>query len=262
MSLETYTGKVSDLVVTNPTGSDPRSQGDDHLRGIKLTIVGQSQQCQIGQNATPANNFTLDATANNGTMKLARGNAGATTQDILSVDSSGNLIAAQQVRGITPVAVNDLTRKDYVDGIAAGLLTQAAADARYVNVDGDTMTGGLKVGGGGLTFPDNSLQASAASSGAASDRGSGQLPGGVRIQYGTAVITFNASGDGYLPYNSPFPNTAWLLSALSGDAGAAQSVTFSILSSNTSGASLRAIQVNPYGTVQGAVRVNWVAMGS
>ena len=46
---------------------------------------------QLGLSVTPANNFTLDASANNGTLKLARGNAGNTTQDILTVDANGNL---------------------------------------------------------------------------------------------------------------------------------------------------------------------------
>ena len=48
-------------------------------------------KAQLGLSTTPANNFTLDASADNGTMKLARGNAGATTQDILTVDAAGNL---------------------------------------------------------------------------------------------------------------------------------------------------------------------------
>ena len=39
MSLENYTGVISDLVVTNPIGTDPKSQGDEHLRGVKLTMV-------------------------------------------------------------------------------------------------------------------------------------------------------------------------------------------------------------------------------
>lgn len=46
---------------------------------------------QFGLSATPANNFTLDASADNGTMKLARGNAGATTQDIMTVSADGKV---------------------------------------------------------------------------------------------------------------------------------------------------------------------------
>ena len=44
---------------------------------------------QLGLSVTPANNFTLTAEADNDTMKLARGNAGATTQDIMTVDAAG-----------------------------------------------------------------------------------------------------------------------------------------------------------------------------
>lgn len=50
-----------------------------------LKIIRQ----QLGLSGTPTNNFTFDASAANGTMKLARGNAGATTQDILTVDAAG-----------------------------------------------------------------------------------------------------------------------------------------------------------------------------
>lgn len=46
-------------------------------------------KAQLGLSVIPANNFTLDASADNGTMKLARGNAGATTQDIMTVDAAG-----------------------------------------------------------------------------------------------------------------------------------------------------------------------------
>jgi len=64
----------------------------DASGNIKLlgSLVAQLR-AQLGLSATPANNFTFDASANNGTMKLARGNAGATTQDLLTV-SAANLI--------------------------------------------------------------------------------------------------------------------------------------------------------------------------
>ncbi|MBW7055434.1 hypothetical protein KY389_01830 [Paracoccus bogoriensis] len=50
MALETVT-HVSDLVVTNPTATDPASQGDDHIRNIKRGI----------KNSFP--NITVSATA-------------------------------------------------------------------------------------------------------------------------------------------------------------------------------------------------------
>lgn len=56
-------------------------------------------KAQLGLSNTPANNFTLDASADNGTLKLARGNAGATTQDILTVDASGKVAATQGLLG-------------------------------------------------------------------------------------------------------------------------------------------------------------------
>jgi hypothetical protein len=46
---------------------------------------------QLGQSATPANNFVLTVPSpQDGTIKLARGNSGATTADVLTVDASGN----------------------------------------------------------------------------------------------------------------------------------------------------------------------------
>lgn len=54
---------------------------------------------QLGLSTTPANNFTLTAEADDGTMKLARGNAGATTQDILTVGADGKVTAPQGFAG-------------------------------------------------------------------------------------------------------------------------------------------------------------------
>jgi len=58
----------------------------------------KSNSVQIGQSATATQNFTLSVPSSpDGTIKLARGNSGATTADVLSVDASGN------------VALNELT---------------------------------------------------------------------------------------------------------------------------------------------------------
>ena len=59
---------------------------------------------QLGVSVTPANNFTLDASADNGTMKLARGNAGATTQDIMTVDAAGKVAFPQNLLPIVGTA--------------------------------------------------------------------------------------------------------------------------------------------------------------
>lgn len=49
----------------------------------------KTNKAQLGQSGTATQNFTLTAEAADGTMKLARGNAGATTQDILTIDAAG-----------------------------------------------------------------------------------------------------------------------------------------------------------------------------
>jgi len=52
----------------------------------------KSNSVQIGQSATATQNFTLSVPSSpDDTIKLARGNSGATTADILSVDLSGNV---------------------------------------------------------------------------------------------------------------------------------------------------------------------------
>lgn len=48
-------------------------------------------RAQLGLSGTASQNFTLDASAADGSMKLARGNAGATTQDIMTVSAAGKV---------------------------------------------------------------------------------------------------------------------------------------------------------------------------
>lgn len=44
---------------------------------------------QLGDSTTATNNFLISSQSADGTMKIARGNDGATTQDILTVNASG-----------------------------------------------------------------------------------------------------------------------------------------------------------------------------
>jgi hypothetical protein len=54
---------------------------------------------QLGDSGTATNNFMLTAQAADGTMKLARGNNGATTQDVITVDTNGKVAFAQGAAG-------------------------------------------------------------------------------------------------------------------------------------------------------------------
>lgn len=51
MSLESF-AYIKDLVPSNPTGTDPKSQGDDHLRGVKQTLKNQFPGFTLGKPIT------------------------------------------------------------------------------------------------------------------------------------------------------------------------------------------------------------------
>jgi len=70
-----------------------------------IITASQNDKLQIGVSGTATNNFTLTAEAVNGTMKLARGNAGATTQDVITVDATGK-VAFPQGLTISSTAVS------------------------------------------------------------------------------------------------------------------------------------------------------------
>lgn len=48
MALETPVTNIYDLVATNPTGGDPKSQGDDHIRNIKAALQASFECLNVG----------------------------------------------------------------------------------------------------------------------------------------------------------------------------------------------------------------------
>jgi hypothetical protein len=73
---------------------------------------------QLGDSGTATNNFMLTAQAADGTMKLARGNNGATTQDVITVDTNGKVAFAQGSAGSvltsgTAIATTSGTSHDF-----------------------------------------------------------------------------------------------------------------------------------------------------
>lgn len=94
---------------------------------------------QLGTSGTPTNNFVITAEAANGTMKIARGNAGATTQDILSVASNGDVTFAATVLGV---------------GLGVGQTWQGVGGSRvagttYTNTTGKPIVVSVYQSGGG-----------------------------------------------------------------------------------------------------------------
>lgn len=154
MGLET-TVNIADLVKTNPASSDPKSQGDDHLRNIKtallndfagfagaVIVTGVDGGAADAYTLTPANalvaytskmliEFTPAATNLTTTPTLNISSLGAKT--IKSV-SNGALLAGDIVLGTPTLAIYDGTSvrligptKNYIDQLAfsAALPTQS-----------------------------------------------------------------------------------------------------------------------------------------
>jgi hypothetical protein len=66
----------------------------------------KSNSVQIGQSATATQNFTLSVPSSpDGTIKLARGNSGATTADVLTVDASGVVTATLSTSSIPNASI-------------------------------------------------------------------------------------------------------------------------------------------------------------
>jgi hypothetical protein len=143
MSLEAYTGKIKDLVVTNPTGSDPRSQGDDHLRGIKLTMFNDAVRKSGGNTLTE----TLALTTNTSTDAVRITQTG--TGNALVVEDEANPDATSFIINREGVVLKGLTtaRTNTINGFSATFqLEGAATNERIVSFVGRGAEGQLVVG--------------------------------------------------------------------------------------------------------------------
>lgn len=116
MALETGT-YISDLVVTNPTASDPKSAGDDHLRFIKSAIK------------TTFPNVAGAVTVTHTQINSVAGKADAASPTFTGV-----------VTVPTPSNATDAASKGYCDGLAfaTALPAQAGNAGKFVTTDGVT----------------------------------------------------------------------------------------------------------------------------
>jgi len=173
MSLETYTGFIKDIVDTNPQQTDPVAQGDDHLRGIKLTLssqfagltdgiaitasesqinktAGTFPEVVIGDNATADNNFFMSAEANDGTMSITRGNAGAPISVPLkinadnSIDGNIGVGANQTWQDVTGSRALGVT---YTNNTGKPIMVNVQAGSNVANASGVITVGGVVMTG-------------------------------------------------------------------------------------------------------------------
>ena len=100
----------------------------------------KSNSVQIGQSATATQNFTLSVPSSpDGTIKLARGNSGATTADVLSVASDGRLSFGKpptgsiiQVVQYTFTAQSATTSSSYTDTVITGAITPSSDTSKIL----------------------------------------------------------------------------------------------------------------------------------
>lgn len=98
---------------------------------------------QFGQSNTATNNFTLTAEAADGTMKLARGNAGNTTQDIITIASDGTVnFPAGLATAYTPIGAGQTWQN---------LTGSRVVGTTYTNSTGRTICISLQATMGGTT---------------------------------------------------------------------------------------------------------------
>ncbi len=91
-------------------------------------------RAQLGLSSTPANNFTLDASADNGTMKLARGNAGATTQDLITVNAANLITGGSGATLVGNGPIVSVSRITSNQSVSSGVWTKVL----FNSVDVDT----------------------------------------------------------------------------------------------------------------------------
>ena len=147
----------------------------------------KANSVQIGQSSTATQNFTLAVPASpDGTIKLARGNSGATTADILSVASDGRLLFNKPPIGSVLQVVQTVKQDtfttsstSYVDvtGLSASITPSSSSSKIFVQIfmpatnlgqqgtyirmtrNGSTVAGSLSTSGS-ATGTTNAVQAS------------------------------------------------------------------------------------------------------
>lgn len=186
MGLETVTD-IDDLVITNPAASDPKSQGDDHLRNIKTALkngfIGFTGTVIVtGTTGGSANTYTLtpstalpdyvvgtlvcakitDANTGASTMNISGLGAGAIQSVAGAAMTSGDLPAGRYawmvITATTPVFQLLYVTKNYIDQLSFGtaLPSQTGNSGKFVTTDGTSASWSELLKAGTIRFADSS----------------------------------------------------------------------------------------------------------
>lgn len=104
---------------------------------------------QLGDSNTPANNFVLTSQANDGSMKLARGNFNATTQDILTVDAAGKVTLTQNAQTWQNMSGSRVSGTTYTNSTGQPISVSIASTSSIATI------GFARVDVGGVTISYN-----------------------------------------------------------------------------------------------------------
>lgn len=111
---------------------------------------------RLGLSATPANNFVLDASADNGTMKLARESG----QDIMTVDAAGKVAFPQNAQTWQDVKASRAFATDYTNNTGLPITVRVSGEGTVA-----TSSAQLIPTVGGVALPKNMIYAVAANAG-------------------------------------------------------------------------------------------------
>jgi hypothetical protein len=154
MPLESAT-YVNDLVTTNPTGSDQKSEGDDHIRLLKTALK-----------ATFLNaNFALDLSkvyyAGGADVAIADGGTGASTAAAglaalggASLTANNNFTGQQQYGTFSAVGATDGTRLITGRWQSSASVTTGTNHMEFYNPNG--LVGRIITGGSTTTYAESS----------------------------------------------------------------------------------------------------------
>lgn len=197
MALETGT-YISDLVATNPTSSDPKSQGDDHLRLIKSTLQNTFPNVKGAVTPTQSElNALVGATTTGASIKVTTQTAGdsstnAASTAFVAATAFSSALPAQTGNAGKFVTTNGTTASWAYAGIStinATLTTSTTLSGTYLYVPVQMASLGQSV-----TLP----AANTLSTGGPQyiiDNTKGGYPVGIRDNTGTLLMAVAPGGE-------------------------------------------------------------------